>query len=73
MGGAFNISIIINIIKSSRTAVIQSLCSQTFNYTIRETILSNIAATPVAKVLTSYAILSTDQTMIPPTQPLQLL
>lgn len=55
-GGASNNNIIINISKSSRTAVIQSLGSQTFNYTVGETILSNIAATSVAKVFTSDAI-----------------
>ncbi len=55
-GGAANNDIIININKSSRTAVIQNLGTQTFNYTVGETILSNITATSNAQVFTSDAI-----------------
>ena len=55
-GGVANNDIIINISKSSRTAVIQSLGSQTFNFSVGETILSNITATSNAQVFTSDAI-----------------
>ena len=43
-GGVPNNNIIINISQTSGSGVIQSLGTQTFNYTVGETILSNIVA-----------------------------
>ena len=43
-GGATGNNLVINISQTSASAVIQSIGSQTFNYSVGETILSNITA-----------------------------
>jgi hypothetical protein len=55
-GGVANNDIVIKIDQTAATGVIQSIGTQTFNYTVGETIFSNITATANASVFNCAAI-----------------